>query len=85
MRMLCFVADLLLSLDCVTHFQLYRLSVDVLLDVLARRATVSFEKTSGTSPRGAENRRTSGVSRAKYDSPRQRHPQQSSAKTLRAV
>jgi hypothetical protein len=83
-RMLCFVADLLLSLDCVTHFQLYRLSVDVQSGMLAGWATVSFEKTSGTSPRRAEKRRTLGVSRADYDSPRQRHPQRWSVRALQA-
>lgn len=78
MRMLCFVADLLLSLDCATYLQ------HIQSGMLAGRATVSFEKTSGTSPRRAENRRTLGVSRADYDSPRQRHPQQSSVRALQA-
>jgi hypothetical protein len=53
-RMLCFVAELLLSLGSVTYLQLYQLSVDVHSGMLTERATISFEKTSGTSPRRAE-------------------------------
>ena len=75
MRMLCFVADLLLSLGSVTYLQLYQLSVDVQSGMLAGRATIWFEKTSGTSPRRAEKQSTLGVSRANYDSPWQQNPQ----------
>ena len=67
MRMLCFVADLLLSLFCITYFQPCAV-VSMVKDLPIRQETDSLKKTSCTSPRRAEKHSPLDVSRANYNS-----------------
>jgi hypothetical protein len=65
-RMLCSVADLLLSLFCIIYFQPCAV-VSMVKDLPIRRETDSPKKTRCTSPRRAEKHSPLDVSRANYN------------------
>lgn len=83
MRMLCFVADPLPRLVCITYFEPRRLWIDGQVGVPNRREAISCEKkTRGTSARRAKEESVVIARRTNLDPLRQTQKHELSARTL---